>query len=95
MNEFRGRLLFASSALGSFGIPAAGALVLGFDPLRAGFIGGGLTLFLLVLLKPSWFWYHFEIEAMRELLGNRIVAGIYHAVAAFLLYLGITAQGLR
>lgn len=83
-------------ALATVLLPFAIALLLGLGPLSAARIGllvFGFVTVGVVWWRPRWFWDHLQIEALRELLGDRATAGLYYFLAVLFVYFSFMAPG--
>jgi hypothetical protein len=86
-----GAILLAVSllCLGSLWFAAA---ELGWPRDRALWVGIGLFLAVMTLTRPWWFWESYKARWLRGLIGDETTAGIYLALAAAMVWVGLFTE---
>ena len=59
---------------------------------RALWVGLGGVLAVLTLLRPWWFWDNYRARMLRGLIGDEPTAGLYLAIAAAMVWVGLFTQ---
>jgi hypothetical protein len=83
-----GLILFAVSLL-SLGTLWLVAAELGWPRARVLWAGLGLFLAGMTLARPWWFWENYKARWLRDLIGDEPTAGIYLALAAVMIWVGL------
>ena len=86
-----GLILFLVSAL-SVAILWIGATELGWPRNRTLWVGLGAFLAVMTLARPWWFWDNYRARWLRSLIGDEPTAGLYLAVAAAMIWVGLFTE---
>jgi hypothetical protein len=65
---------------------------LGWPRDRALWVGLGGVLALLTLARPWWFWDNYRARWLRRLIGDEPTAGLYLAIAAAMVWVGLFTE---
>jgi hypothetical protein len=88
-SELRGRLILFAVSLLSLATLWVAAAELGWRRDRALWVGLGFFLAGMTLVRPWWFWENYKARGLRGLIGDGPTAGIYLAVAAVMIWVGL------
>ena len=84
----RGRLTLFAVSLLSLGTLWVAAAELGWPRDRVLWVGLGLFLAGMTVVRPWWFWENYRARWLRDLIGDESTAVIYLALAAFMIWVG-------
>jgi hypothetical protein len=87
--ELRGRLILLAVSLLSLATLWGAAAELGWRRDRALWVGLGFLLAGMTLVRPRWFWENYKSRGLRGLIGDGPTAGIYLAIAAVMIWVGL------
>ena len=76
-------------AIGTLWVTAA---EFGWRRDRALWVGIGLFLAIMTLTRPWWFWENYKARWLRGLIGDEPTAGIYLALAAGMVWVGLFTE---
>ena len=82
-------LLVSAVSVGTLWIVAG---ELGWPRDRTLWVGVGLFLAAMTLTRPWWFWENYKARWLRGLIGDEPTAGIYLAVAAAMVWVGLFTE---
>jgi hypothetical protein len=88
----RGGLILLAVTLLAIGTLWLAAIQFGWRFDRALPVGVGLFLAAMTLVRPWWFWENAKARWLRGLVGDEPTAGIYLALAAAMVWLGLFAE---
>ena len=83
-----GLILFVVSIYSAVAL-YVGAEVLGWPRDRTLWVGVGAMLALMTLARPWWFWENYRARWLRGLIGDEPTAGLYLALAAAMVWVGL------
>ncbi|HEX3274908.1 MAG TPA: hypothetical protein VHR43_08645 [Gemmatimonadales bacterium] len=89
---FAGALILLLVAGLSVGLLYGFSSTFGWPRDRTLWVGLGGALGLLTLLRPWWFWDNYRARWLRNLIGDEPTAGLYLAVAAAMIWVGLFTQ---
>jgi hypothetical protein len=69
-----------------------GAMELGWPRHRTLWVGVGAFLAVMTLARPWWFWDNYRARWLRGLIGDEPTAGLYLAVAAAMIWIGLFTE---
>jgi hypothetical protein len=88
-SDFRGRLILCAVSLLSVATLWVAAAELAWSRDRALWVGLGFFLAGMTLVRPWWFWENYKARGLRGLIGDGPTAGIYLAIAAVMIWVGL------
>jgi hypothetical protein len=91
-NAVRGGLILVAVTLLAIGSLWLAAAEFGWPRDRALWVGVGLFLAVMALTRPWWFWENRKACWLRRVVGDEPTAGIYLALAAAMVWLGLFAE---
>ena len=91
-SAIRGGAILAAVCLLAFGSLWAAAAEFGWPLERALWVGLGLFLAVMTLIRPWWFWESWKARWLRRLIGDEPTAGIYLALAALMVWVGLFTE---
>jgi hypothetical protein len=65
---------------------------LGWPRDRTLWVGVGAFLAVMTLARPWWFWENYRARWLRDLIGDEPTAGLYLAVAAVMIWVGLYTE---
>lgn len=91
-SAWRGGLILFAVSLLSLGALWAAAGMLGWQRDRVLWVGFGGFLAIMTLARPWWFWDNYKARWLRDLIGDEPTAGIYLALAAVMIWVGLFTE---
>jgi hypothetical protein len=91
-SALRGGLILVAVTLLALGTLWLAAAEFGWPRDRALWVGVGLFLAVMTLTRPWWFWENRKARWLRRLIGDEPTAGIYLALAAAMVWVGLFAE---
>ena len=91
-STLRGALILLAVSFLAIGALWVTAAELGWRPDRALWVGVGLFLAAMTLVRPWWFWENYKARWLRGLVGDEPTAGIYLALAAAMVWVDLFTE---
>jgi hypothetical protein len=89
---FRGAIILVAVSVIALGSLWLAAAEFGWPRGRALWVGIGLFLAVMTLTRPWWFWESYKARWLRGRIGDETTAGIYLALAAAMVWVGLFTE---
>ena len=91
-SAIRGGAILAAVSLLALGSLWAASTEFGWPLNRSLWVGLGLFLAAMTIIRPWWFWESWKARWLRRLIGDEPTAGIYLALAAAMVWVGLFTE---